>query len=289
MQTVLEVLQKCEGYFASKGVPSPKLDAQMLLARALGCGRLELFLRFDQPLDEKTLAPFREMARRRAKREPLQHILGDVEFFGVKLKSDARALVPRPETEELAEFVAGKLFPDADSPLNILDLGTGSGALAISLAGHFKNAQVVGVDLSDAALELARENLSFVQSGNENFSNLDSRVKFAKSDWFANVEGVFDLIVANPPYLTEAEYAEAQAEVKDFDPYSALVSPEEGMCDLKKILSIAPKFLKPNGAIICECGIAQPPLLADFARAFFASAEWLEDSSHRPRFVVCRK
>ena len=117
MQTVLEILDKCADYFLKKGIPNAKVDAQILLASVLGCKRLELFLRFDQPLTQVQISDFRELVKRRAKREPLQHILGEVEFFGLKLRSDRRALVPRFETEELCEIAAEKLFPDHSAPI----------------------------------------------------------------------------------------------------------------------------------------------------------------------------
>ena len=281
MQTILEILDKCAAYFGGKGVPEPKLDAQTLLAHSLGCKRLELFLRFDEPLPENKLADFREMARRRAKREPLQHILGRVEFFGVSLKSDARALVPRPETEELCEIITTKYFADKLANIRILDLGTGSGAIAIALAKHYENAQVEAVDFSDDALALAKENAE--AAGVKNLS-------IKKSDWFENVDGVFDLIVANPPYLTDAEVASAQPEVKDYDPHSALLSPDSGLADLRKILAGATKHLKTGGVLACECGLGQPEILAkESAEIGYSSAESLPDMSRRTRFLICKK
>ena len=162
MQTVLEILSKTEAFFAQKGVPSPKTDAQLLLAHALECKRLELFLRFDEPLSEDRLAKVRELVRRRGRREPLQHILGTQEFFGASIKCDSRALIPRPETEELCEIISEKFFPDGAAPLEILDLGTGGGAIAVSLALRYPNARVEAVDKSADALALARENAARV-------------------------------------------------------------------------------------------------------------------------------
>lgn len=289
MQSVLEILNKCEEYFAAKGIPTPKIDAQLLLARSLGCKRLELFLRFEQPLDEKILAPFRELVKRRAKREPLQHILGDTDFFGLKLKCDRRALIPRQETEELCEIATSKIFTDPNAPLKILDLGTGSGAIALALSSHFKNSQTIAVDFSDDALALANENLNFVKSQNPLLENIDSRVQFIKSDWFSNVSGTFDLIVANPPYLTDAEFQIAQDEVKFFDPLSALVSKEQGIADLKKILDASPSFLNQGGCLLCECGLTHPPLLAQLASQTFSSTQIFNDVSRRPRFILCQK
>ena len=190
MQNVLEILQKCTAYFSEKGIETPKLDAEILLAHALGCKRLDLFLRFEEPLTEDKLAPFRNMVRRRAKREPLQHIVGNVDFFGLKLKCDARALIPRNETEELCEIATTKLFPDATAKISILDMGTGSGAIALAMANHFKDASVDAVDFSDNAIELAKENAK----------RNNAEVNIYLSDAFENVKTTdFSAILVNPP------------------------------------------------------------------------------------------
>ena len=277
MPTVLEILSKTEEFFAQKGVPSPRTDAQLLLAHALRCKRLELFLSFDRPLGEGELAEIRELVRRRGKREPLQHILGSQEFFGASIKCDARALIPRPETEELCEIISEKLFPDSGAPLGILDLGTGSGAIAVALALRYPNARVDAVDKSAPALELARENAA---------SN-GARVGFAESDWFGNAGEGYDLVVSNPPYLTEEEVAGAEPEVREHDPISALVSPDGGMADLKKILFGAARRLNPGGILALECGLGHAEKLAGMREgAGFARAEVFRDSSGRARFAV---
>lgn len=281
MQSVLEILQKCSGYFASKGIENPKFDAETLLAHSLGCRRLELFLRFEEPLPEAKLAPFRELVKRRAKREPLQHILGFVDFFGLRLKCDSRALVPRNETEELCEIATEKLRPDRSAPLDILDLGTGSGAIALAMSSAYPNAAVDAAELSDAAISLASENAQ----------SLGLKINIIKSDWFENIGKSYDMILANPPYLTDGEVAQAQPEVRDFDPPSALASPDEGLRDLRAILSQSAAHLKDGGVIACECGLGQPEILSREAveKFGFASAETLPDLSKRTRFLICRK
>ena len=274
MQSVIEILSKCENFFAAKGVPNPKLDAQILLAKALGCKRLDLFLRFEEPVAEKPLDEFREYVRRRAKREPLQHIIGTVDFAGITLKCDARALVPRHETEELCDIVIQKFQNKKDDALKILDLGTGSGAIILALKNAFPNSACTGVDASDAALALAKENAELTA--------LD--VNFIKSDWFENVNGKFDIIVSNPPYLTDAEVANAESEVKDFDPPAALASPENGLRDLRKIIKQAPDFLEANGLLALECGLEQPATLK--AENPHLESEIICDASRRARFLL---
>lgn len=280
MLTILELLGKTTTYFESRGVPNAKLDAQILLAEVLGCKRLELFLRFEDPVVSPQLDRYREFVRRRAKREPLQHILGKTEFFGIVVKSDARALVPRPETEYLCELLTERFFADASAKLSILELGVGSGAVSLALKKYFKNASVKGVDISPDALSLACENAQ----------SLGLDAEFLLSDWFENLRGEkFDLIVANPPYLSREELECAQPEVREFDPISALVSPEDGIADLRKILSNAPEFLNDGGLVACECGVAHPDMLAaEFAGAYSELAT-AADMSNRPRYVFCRK
>ena len=278
MQSVLEVLKKCEDFFAKKGVPNPKLDAQLLLAGALGCKRLDLFLRFEDPIPEKELSDFREYARRRAKREPLQHILGSVEFFSLKLKCDARALVPRHETERLCEIITEALADKKNEPIKILDLGTGSGAIILALKSFFLNSKCAASDTSENALSLAKENAEAC--------GLDA--EFVKSDWFKNIEGKYDIIVSNPPYLTSEEVENAQEEVRLYDPPEALSSPDEGLKDLREIIKDAPKFLEHGGILALECGLEQPKILAaeNAANADFSKAEILPDLSGRDRFLM---
>lgn len=280
MQSVLEILSKCEEFFASKGVPNPKLDAQLLLAKALKCKRLDLFLRFEEPIAKAALDEFREDVRRRAKREPLQHIIGNVDFAGLKLKSDARALVPRNETEEFCDILANRFLPEAGKEISILDLGTGSGAIILALKNYRPCAKCLAVETSDDALALARENMQSCA--------LD--VEFIKSDWFENVSGSFDVIVSNPPYLTDEEVASAQAEVKDYDPKSALISADKGLSDLRKIIALSPSFLKGGGILALECGIGQPSILKkeNSQNPDFAEIQILQDASKRDRFIVLR-
>ena len=214
--------------------------------------------------------------RRRAQHEPLQYIVGEMEFFGAKLKVDRRALIPRPETERLVELVG--LSGMALAPTKILDLGTGSGAIALALALLFPAAAITAVDRSEDALALARENAAA--------TGLAERVTFLASDWFAAVPaGPFEIIVANPPYLSAEETAQTAPEVRGFEPLAALTAAEDGLADLARIIREAPRFLAPGGLLALETGVAHHArLLALAAAAGFSRTESKQDLSGRDRY-----
>ncbi|MEN9653556.1 MAG: protein-(glutamine-N5) methyltransferase, release factor-specific [Verrucomicrobiota bacterium] len=280
MQNLLETLKKAAEFLARKGLEKPRMEAEHLFAAGLGMKRLDLYLQFERLLDDEEVNRLRDMTVRRGNREPLQHIVGKVEFRDLVLRSDRRALIPRPETEELIDLALA-LFP-AEQAVRVLDLGTGSGAIALALAAERPLWKVDAVDRSADALALARENAA--QCG------LTERVAFAESDWFSAVTDAYDLVVSNPPYLTEAEVAEADPEVREFDPKSALIAPEEGLADLRRILAECPPFLRAGGWVLCETGIGQHAVLAEYsAKAGFGEFAGLPDMSGRPRFWKAKK
>ena len=276
--TVLEVIKRTTDFFAGKGIESPRLNAEQLVGHALGLQRMQLYLQFERALTPAELEAIRPLVRRRGQREPMQYIIGETDFFALKLKVDRRALIPRPETEHLLEIVTSR--PGA-TPSAILDLGTGSGAIALGLARHFPEAAVTAVDLSEEALALARENAAA--------SGLANRVTFVRSNWFAELppETRFDLIVANPPYLSAEEVAQTQPEVQGHEPAAALAAAEDGLADLRAILTGAPRYLAPGGWLALETGIAQHAQLSRLAAdAGFARTESLVDLTGRDRFLL---
>lgn len=278
MLSVLEIIKRTTGFFEQRGVESARLNAELLIGHALGLKRMQLYLQFERPLTEAELEKIRPLVKRRGGREPLQYIMGETEFSGLKLKVDRRALIPRPETERLIELVTQRV---TTPPVRVLDLGTGSGAIALALAKAWPEAAVTAVDKSEAALALARENAEA--------TGFAARVKFVSSDWFAGVPAgeVFELIVANPPYLSDAETAEAQPEVKDFEPQMALSAGTNGAADLEKIIRAARPYLAPGGLLACETGIAQHQLLVALATAEgYARTESLRDLTGRERYLL---
>lgn len=279
MLTVLEIIRRSTEFLAAKGVESPRLSAEHLVGHALGLNRMRLYLEFERPLTEAELARIRPMVKRRSQREPLQHILGEVDFAGVKLKVDRRALVPRPETELLVEFVAAWA---AENPpvARVADLGTGTGAIALSLAALLPASAVVAVDRDESALALARENSAAISAG--------ARVEFLQSDWFGSLPaGPFDVIVSNPPYLAESEMAEVAPEVREFEPRSALVAADDGLADLRGIIAGAGRHLRRGGLLALETGPTQhAALLEAAAAAGYSRSESRRDLTGRDRFIL---
>jgi release factor glutamine methyltransferase len=277
MLTVLEIIKRTSEFFAGKGIESPRLNAELLIGHALERKRMQLYLEFERPLTEAELEKIRPLVRRRAQHEPLQYIVGATDFHGLKLKVDRRALIPRPETEQLVELAMAAC---AEPPLRILDLGTGSGAVALALAKSFPAASVVATDVSSEALDLARENAVA--------NSLQERVTLICSNWFSAVPlQEFDLIVSNPPYLSAQETAETSLEVRGFEPRSALTSESDGMADLDAIIAGAPRFLRRGGVLTLETGIHQhEQLLGRLAVAGFSHQESKQDLTKRDRFVV---
>jgi len=283
MLTVLDIIKKTTEFLAGKGVENARLNAEHLIGHALGLERMQLYLQFERPLEESDLETIRPLVRRRGQREPLQYIVGTTEFFGVELKLDQRALIPRPETEHLAAQIVEKL-PQA--PSAILDLGTGSGALALSLANHYTEAKVLATDISTDAVALASENAIALK--------LSDRVEVRESDWFSAIEkdATFDLIVSNPPYLSDQETDETLTEVKDFEPRVALTpgDSEFGLESYEIIIGQAMPYLVSGGLLAMETGIAQREALEEMVtRAGFSRHEFVVDLTERERFLFAWK
>ncbi len=278
MHTLLDIVQKTTGFLARRGVENPRLNAELLLGHVLGLPRMQLYLQFERPLTGPELVKLRPLVKRRGDREPLQYIVGEAEFHGLKLKTDRRALIPRPETELLTELLVARLAPP---PGRVLDLGTGSGAIALALAAAWPSANVTATDNSPEALALARENAAS--------TGLAGRVSLVESDWFSKLDGqgAFDLIVSNPPYLSAAEMGEVQPEVKEHEPRPALTPGPTGLEALQIILREARPRLAPGGLLACETGIAQQAVLRELAeRAGYARSESLPDLTKRERFFL---
>jgi len=282
--TVLEVIQRSADYLAGKGVESPRLQAELLLAHCLKVPRLKLYLNFERTLSEEELGEYRRLIKRRGQREPLQHVVGSTSFCGLELAVDRRVLIPRPETELLAEqgwkFLNALRAAGSDRP-TALDIGTGSGCLAIALAYECPAAQVRAVDISIEALELASQNAER--------NGLAERIEFVAGDGFGAVPGAlqFDLIVSNPPYIPSAEIAQLEPEVRDYDPRLALDGGSDGLDYFRRLAREGRSWLRPGGRMMVEFGAAQGEALRElFERENCIVEPLVPDYNRQPRILI---
>jgi release factor glutamine methyltransferase len=277
--TVLEAIQKSTEFLAKRGVESPRLQTELLLAHLLKMPRMKLYLNFDRALTDGETDSLRDLIKRRGQREPLQHITGSVSFCGFEITVNRHALVPRPETEILAElgwnYLAGLNSPIA------LDLGTGSGCIAIALAAKCTGAKIVATDVSVDALALAKENAGK--------NNVGERIVFFQGDGFSALakDAQFDLIISNPPYIPTAEIETLQPEVRDFDPHGALDGGMDGLDFYRMLATQAKLFLKSGGKIMLEFGDGQAPAI----QKIFENEKWIveavkDDYSQRARILI---
>ena len=277
--TVLEVLQSTTGYFQKHNIESPRLNAEHLLAHVLKRKRIELYLEFERHLNESELVPLRDLVKRRGAGEPLQHLLGTIEFCGHTFVCDKRAMVPRPETEQLVELLISN-FRSETAHSRIVDVGTGSGVIALYLAAEFPEAEILAVDISDDALALARENAGRL--------GLVDRVKFLPSNLLENVAGAFDLIIANLPYVSKEQRQTLSREVLH-DPEVALFAGARGDELVRELIMHAPSRLRPRGMLALEIGIGQSEMLvAALAEKNYRDIWTENDYSGVTRFLFAR-
>lgn len=277
MSTVLETIDKGTLYLEKRGIADPRRNMQLLVARQLDCTRTQLYVQFDRPLGEAELQPLREALKQRGEGIPLQHLLGSVEFHRRTFKTDARALIPRPETEELAEWLLARELPPTAT---VLDMGCGSGVLGLTLAAERPDWQVTLADLSPDALALARDNAEALGVSN---------ITFAQSDLFAGLTGSFDGIVANLPYVPETERPSLTREVLH-DPALALFGGPDGLDVIRRFIPAAFDRLRPGGWLALEIGHQQAaPVASMLEHAGFLSVEVKPDLSNIPRFPLAFK
>lgn len=277
MSTLLETIDGGTRYLEKRGIEDARRNMQMLVAGQLGCTRMDLYLQFDRPMDESELAPLRESLKKRGEGIPLQHLLGSVWFHKNEFKTDARALIPRPETEELAEWILSWDLPENQE---ILDMGCGSGVLGLTLAAERPAWDVTLADISPDALALARENFTLLGI---------ARAHFAESDLFSAIHGTFDGIVANLPYVPESERATISREVTH-DPALALFSGDDGLDLIRRFIPEAMSHLKPGAWIVLEIGHDQASQVREILQtSSFTDIEVKNDLSGIPRFPRARK
>ena len=250
--TIMKIINWTKQYFADKGVENPRLDAEVLLCAVLKCQRITLYVDFERPLSEEELATYRSYVLRRGQQEPLAYILGEKAFMRNSFKVTPATLIPRPETELLVEsLVKAAPIVKADGEVKILDIGTGSGAIIVSLLDYLPKAKGVGADISIEALQVAKEN-------SESIGDLSGRVGFVHSDVFSKLplDKKFDIIVSNPPYIPAADIAGLAADVRQ-EPYGALDGGVDGLDFYRRIIKEAAEHMEPLGLLAFEVGINQ--------------------------------
>ncbi len=278
----MEVLRASATYLRDRGVDEGRLNAEYLLAHVLRTDRLQLYLHFDRPLSEPERAAFRPLLRRRAAREPLQYLLGSAPFRNLTLRVDPRVAIPRPETEYLIDVLADvagseRVFDSA------LDVGTGSGAIAIALASEGRARSVAATELSADALEVAGNNAAAA-----GYPVIDFR---HGSLLEPVLDRSFDLVLSNPPYLTEAEWRSAEPEVRDWEPRGAMVAEDQGLAVIRELAAALPEVLRPGGWFGVEVGCGQGPAVSQLLRTVsgLESIEVRKDLAGRPRYVLGRR
>ena len=271
--TILSLIEWSTNHFSSKLVDSPRLTAELLLSHVLGCRRIELYTNFDRVLLPDELARYKACLKRRLAHEPVQYIVGSTEFMGLNLKVDRRTLIPRPETELLVEHVMERARAWGSRPIRILDIGAGSGNIAVSLARLIPSSEVIALDISADALDVAR--------GNARLHTVEGRVKFDVFD-IMDREGElhsepFDFVVSNPPYIPAADIPSLPPEIREYEPLIALRDYGDGLSFFRRIGETGAKLLKPDGWLFVEIGFNQ----RDAVRAIFGDLGYAQVRSFR--------
>ena len=282
--TVLEAIQRSAEFLGKKGVDSPRLQSELLLAHVLKLPRLKLYLEFERQLADTETGALRDFVKRRGSREPLQHILGNTCFCGLDIAVNYNVLIPRPETELLAELAWKFLNQVPDEQPRFLDFGTGSGCIAIAVCQFAPKARGIALDKSAEALAVARENADK--------NSVSGRIEFLQSDGFASLPPghCFHLIVSNPPYIPAPEIATLQEEVQKYDPHAALDGGADGLDFYRLLAREAAGFLMPGGKFTAEFGEGQATAIS----RIFTEADWtveqiVKDFTDRERFIVASR
>jgi release factor glutamine methyltransferase len=280
-RNIQDVLKECESRLS--GVDSPRLSSELLAAHALGCSRLSLNLERGRVLDDREYAALDALVSRREAGEPVAYILGTKEFYGLDFAVSPAVLIPRPETEHIVEAVEASFAKG--QPFRFVDLGTGSGILAVTIASLFPEARGVAVDISPDALDVARANAQA--------HNVADRLEFVQADFTAEtVEGDFDLVVSNPPYVSDPEFVAASHEVTGFEPTGALVSGPDGLDHIRAMLPGVAAMLKQEGRLFMEIGYDQAKMIIDIVAGVCPEFEEVgvqKDLSGHDRVVFARK
>ena len=286
--TIIKLLDWTTDYFKKNNVAEPRSSAEVLLAHVLSQDRLFLYLNYDRPMEAPELSAYRSCIKRRLAGEPSQYITGAQEFWSLPLRVCPDVLIPRPETEILVQAVLDFVRHDLAHVTNpsILDLGTGSGAVAIALARELPEAEIAAVDLSMSALQLARENAKY--------NKVEKQIYFVQSDMFSGILGIpekFSLVVTNPPYVSHAEFQQLAREIRDYEPHDALDGGPDGLVAVRRVIMEAPAVLARTGGLLLEMGAGQAGSVSALVQESqaYKSFRILKDYSGTDRILVAVK
>ncbi len=284
MLTVLEAIRLSTDYLDKKGIESPRTNAELLLASILNCDRLKLYMSFERPLSEIEKQSYRELIQRRGKFEPLQYITGKTDFYGAEFDISPDVLIPRPETEFIIEALVSRL--DNGAPLRILDIGCGSGVIPVTLARFFKNAEIKSIDINPSALQCAKKNASKM--------NVEEMITFELLDILSpeaeNSINGHDIIISNPPYVSQKEFSKLQEEIVKYEPRLAVTDEGDGLTFYRRISALASAKLNSGGMLVFEMGMGQSEEIKRmFEQHGFSNIEIIKDLQKIDRIILGRK
>lgn len=283
VMTIHDILNESTKALEGVDIPSARLDAEVLLAFCLECDRLEFLKNAEMTLKENQLVEFKTLLARRLQWEPVAYITGRKEFWTFSLEVNKDVLIPRPDTEIIVEETINVCSKIDSSEINILDIGTGSGAISLALAKEIANGKITATDISTSALALARKNARILK--------MEDKIDFRQGNLFEPVKGLFDIIVCNPPYIAEEEYEELPKGVKDYEPQIALLAGKNGLEFYEKLIYQAPGYLKKNGWLLLEIGAKQEKAVCKLLEesGFFDGVTMRRDYAGLPRVVRARR
>ena len=284
MWRVVDLLNWTSRYFEQHSLPNPRLDAEILLAHLLEKSRLQLYLHFEMPVFQEHLTPFRELIKKRIEHTPVSYLTNRKEFMSLDFYVDERVLIPRPETEQLVETI---LTAETGDSQRLLELGTGSGVIATSLAVHQPGWDIIATDISEPALAVAQKNAET--------HAYPAQIKFLSGDLFEPIKAMdpdgktrFDWIVCNPPYIKKTEWDTLSPDVRDYEPEIALFAGDDGLAVIRRLIAEAPEYLTPNGRLILEIGAAQADAIRTLidAEPAYCTYQLIKDYAEKERIVL---
>ncbi|MCG9134072.1 peptide chain release factor N(5)-glutamine methyltransferase [Candidatus Poribacteria bacterium] len=284
MWRVVDLLNWTARYFEQHGIPNPRLDAEVLLGHLLEKSRLQLYLHFEMPVFQEHLTPFRELIKKRIEHTPVSYLTNRKEFMSVDFYVDERVLIPRPETEQLVETI---LTTETGDSQRLLELGTGSGVIATSLAVHQPEWDIIATDISESALAVAQKNAETHAPA--------AQIRFLAGDLFEPIKAMdpggeirFDWIVCNPPYIKKTEWDTLSPDIRDYEPEIALFAGDDGLAVIRRLIVEAPEYLTPNGKLILEIGDAQADAIRTLidAEPAYCTYELIKDYAEKERIVL---